>query len=93
MIRVIEKYHDYESTTYYIDPEKLNPENYVDSEVLKALKSKKKELSVWIDAHDWESNPKFKADIFAEPNLSSEAKVTNGEVEDRVIWLTIDFDC
>lgn len=50
MIRVVEKCHDYQPSSYYIDPEKLDPENYIDAEIAKALKIKSKEVRVWIDA-------------------------------------------
>lgn len=93
MIRVVEQYHDYQPRSYYIDPEKLNSDNYVDSEVLKALKKKGNQVHVGIDAHNWETDPKFNAKKYGEPGISEAAKVTEQTIEDRLIWLTIAFDC
>jgi len=94
MIRVVEKYHDYQATSYYIDPEKLDPDNFVDSEILKTLQESPDadQLKVWIDAQNWESDPKFKAEKYAEPHVSGAAKVTGQKIEDKLIWLTIQFE-
>lgn len=90
MIRVVEKCHDYQPSSYYIDPEKLDPENYIDAEIAKALKIKSKEVRVRIDASNQEDDPRFKG---SDPEISANAVVTKGEIEDRLVWLTIDFDC
>ena len=88
MIQVIEQYHDYEPTNYYIDPIKLNPDNYVDLKIIEGLKKKSKKVRVFIDAHHWEDDPKFKE----EPGVSGKARTKGKPIEERTIWLTIDFD-
>lgn len=72
IISVTEQYHDYSPQMYFIDTDKLNPENYVDSLILKECEKKSHLLKVNVDAKGWD-DPRsvFKG---TEPIVSQEAK-------------------
>lgn len=88
-LAVTEYYHDHEAINYYVDSTKLDPQNHVDSQILKAIKGKSLMHNVNIDASNWEDNPVFDD----EPGISESAKVKKITKIDKSITLRIDFDC
>lgn len=88
-LAVTEHYHDYEPTKYFLDTEKLDPNNYVDALILNECKKKPKQIKVVVDASNWEDNPKFTD----EPGVSPKAKVKKIDQIDKALELSIDFDC
>lgn len=92
IIAVTEWYHDYTPTSYFIDTLKLNPDDYIESLILKEVRKKSSTLNLLIDCSNWENQPeKFKN---AEPNISKECKVKHkkGNAE-KILHLRFDFDC
>ena len=55
IVAVTWMFHDYEPSIIYVDSEKLRADDYVDSQLLKAIEDK--EAFVSVDASDWESHP------------------------------------
>lgn len=86
IVSICEEYHDYEPKMFLIDTKKLDKDNFVDQEILKAIKEKQE--SCLIDASVWETDPKFKG---SEPYISSQAIVKTGKAS-RQLMVIIDFD-
>lgn len=88
-VAVTVQHHDHEPYIEYVDTEKLDKGNYVDMELLKAIKAKE-EYCV-IDASNWEDHPdKFPDDDIG---ISAKANIKKPKKFDFAIMLTIDFDC
>jgi hypothetical protein len=88
IVAVATQFHDHERRFEYVDTDKLDPDNYVDSELLKAIQANK---DCWIDASDWEDHPdKFPDDDIG---VSGQALIEKPDKFDHSMMLTIDFDC
>lgn len=88
-VAVTVKHHDHEPHIEYVDTNKLNKDDYVDMELLKAINAE--EEHCWIDASDWEDYPeKFPDDDIG---ISAKANIKRPKKIDYAIMLTIDFDC
>ena len=85
-------FHDHNPYIEYVDTEKLDPNDFVESSLLAAIKAKE-EYCV-IDAENWEDEPeKFSSqdgDIGISSNASSE-KCPKGKKIDGAIILMITF--
>lgn len=88
---VTERFHDHEPDTYYLDTGKLDPKRYIDSLILKECKKKRKIMNIFVDASDWEDNPKFQDQ---EPEMNPDAIFRKDPVIiDKALNIAIDFDC
>ena len=91
ILAVTEQFHDHEPHSYYLDTDKLDASNYIDSLILAECKKKKKIIEVFVDASSWEDNPKFNNE---EPGVSGGACFKKSPAKiDKSLNLTIDFDC
>ena len=90
ILAVTEHFHDYEPQKYFLDTDKLNATNHVESLILKEIKKASKNLDVLVDASNWEDNPVFNG---SEPGVNENSKVKNPKSIDKALTLTIDFDC
>lgn len=85
IVAVTVNFHDHQPYIQYVDTEKLNPNDYVDGEFLKAIKNDV-DYCV-IDASNWEDEPnKFPDDdIGLGGNIRKPTKI------DKAMVLYIDF--
>lgn len=83
------QFHDHEPHMEYVDTDKLNQDDFVDMEFLKAVQAG--ETSLFIDASNWEDHPdKFPSDDIG---ISGEANIKKPDKLDAAIVVNIDFDC
>jgi len=90
IISVTEQFHDHEPKQYFLDTDKMDKANYVESLILKASKKKSKTLNVNIDASNWEENPLFADTV---PGVNNKSKIKKPKQIDKALYLVIDFDC
>jgi hypothetical protein len=90
ILAVTEKYHDYEPAQYFLDTDKLDPENYVDRRILEegVRQSNSDKFVVSLDVTKWETDPAFGG---AEPHVSEASKRDQGPAE-KMLLLTLYFD-
>jgi hypothetical protein len=90
LIAVTVNFHDHEPSMEYVDTNKLDPNDYVDSELLKAIQADEEFCN--IDASNWEDEPhKFPSDP---PEISGKAVLSRKPKKlDGAIVLNITFDC
>ena len=88
MISIFYQYHDYRPEVLSVDTTKLDANNYVDRQILDAVK--KNNNKVHVDGYGWESNSKFNNEP---PEINRTAVVENyiGPF-DRTIHLDIDIE-
>lgn len=67
IIRVVEQYHDYEPTSYYIDTDILDPENPVEQRIRERLQNPADEYRVYFHA---------RTEGVEEPHVSNGARLT-----------------
>lgn len=81
-------FHDHEPHVEYVDTDKLDENNYVDTELLKAVEAG--ETNLFIDASNWEDHP----DKFPNDNIgiSNQANIKKPSNIDAAIIVNIDFD-
>lgn len=91
IILVNEQFHDYEKKKYYIDTDSLDQENPVDLLIMKACKNKSFSQDVFINVDEKRSLGKDSA--FWEDPQPTRKKIQKPDKADKVIDLTIYFDC
>lgn len=91
ILSVIEQYHDYSPRRFFLDTDKLNPDDYVDSLILKKIKSKSYQLELHIDCCNWEQSGLFND----EPSLNGAAcfkKVKNNQTVEKELYIRFFFE-
>jgi hypothetical protein len=82
-------HHDHEPHIEYVDTDKLDQDDFLDMELLKAVQAG--EESLYIDASNWEDHPdKFPSDDIG---ISAQANIEKPDKLDAAIMVNIDFDC
>ncbi len=88
-VAVTVQFHDHEPHIEYVDTDKLDRNDFVDMELLKAIEANEEDCL--IDASRWEDHPeKFPDDDIG---ISAKANIKKPKKIDYAIMLTIDFDC
>ena len=85
IVAVTVNFHDHQPRIQYVDTEKLNPSDYVDSEFLKAIKDGA-DYCV-IDASNWEDHP----DKFPDDDIGLGGNIRKPAKIDKAMVLYIDF--
>jgi len=94
IIQIDEQYHDKEGRTYYVEIERLKAKNPVDVLVSKASQKKAFNQRVYIDV-DKKRETEDSEFWWNDPQLSNGVKVKlpKGTKPEKVIKLTLSFDC
>lgn len=88
-IAVVEKNRRDEPKQYVLDSEKLHPSRYIDRMILNVIRSDKFELSLYINAKNWEDNPLLEN----VDNCYWYEAISDSIKADKSLLLTIDYDC
>lgn len=89
ILAVTEKFHDYEAREYFIDTDKLDPTNYIDSLIIEECNNASNRIKVYVDATEWGNDKRFNG---KEPGVSTAAIIKESSTIDKTLMLTIYFD-
>lgn len=92
VIRVISRYHDYDYTTFYIDPSLLRDDNFIESQIKQELAKDENQHEVSVYLHRDDHPNKNLEGGLASHSVVFNDSVKSGDIKNQVIWLDIQFE-